>query len=121
MQQWLIFGNGKSYAALYFQRFFDEEDTRYFHCHRHRLMVSIPFGIFREERRLPTGETYFKTHYPLFPYVMTSNTVHRIDWWPRWTFSLWLQIGNKHEWGFIERHLGEYIPFDEHIPKARRV
>jgi len=121
MEQWRVFGNGQSWAALFVQRFLDEEDKRFFHCHRHELMMSIPLGPFKEERRLPTGETYFKWHLPFVPYVMNASTVHRIVWWPRFTFSLWLQLANKTEWGFIMRETGMYFRFDDRIPLGKRV
>ena len=114
MEQFTLFGGSRTKHAVFMQRFISPEQRDYFHCHRHRLMISIPFAMFREERRLPTGETYLKTHYPLVPYVMTAATVHRVDKW-FFGFTVWIQLFNKFDWGFLDRIHGRFVPEQEHI------
>ena len=90
----------------YLQSFVNPEALDWFHVHRWQRMISFVLsGRFREERFpgfLAAGQ-YFKVHAAPSVYMMDRSVIHRLDAAEPNTWTLFLMLGDRGEWGYFPR------------------
>lgn len=110
-------------GKLYLQHFRSEESQDWFHHHRWDHMRSIVLSAFYVEERA-LGKSY-RVRQRGRSHTMDHDTIHRVDYWHPYCWTLFFMGEDLKEWGYYGRDLDCYYPWEEfvrrRVPKLEKV